>query len=355
MRNKPGVDLVVLGSRHRVFMRALGVALLVGLGLAAAAGGIGLGLLPSSAGDPLALVAKVIGWSAAAVLAWLGCRWAVATGINPVLAVVLALLSVVTGILGVVFIGFLDRSTRRIMGRFDVYPGVLGLDNEELNLLKGGICPRCSYPTLKPEMLQCPECGMVQVRRIGAVGRASGGLDSRDSNDPGARAGTLVAIGVGSNMGDRGAAIARGLRLLATTPGISVLSTAPLINTEPVAVPGHSSEAPLGGEYLNTATVVRTTLLPHEVLGVLHSIERACGRDRRTQPHGAPRALDLDLLLYGEAVVHTDELTVPHPGLLQRRFVLEPLAVIAPQMPIPPGGKTVSEAFAELQGPKEHR
>jgi len=99
-------------------------------------------------------------------------------------------------------------------------------------------------------------------------------------------------------------------------------------------------------DYLNTALVARTSLEPGELLAFAKALELAAGR-RRGERFG-PRPLDVDLLLYGNLETSSPELTLPHPRLRERRFVLEPLAEIAPDLPVPPDGAAVRDLLARL-------
>lgn len=99
-------------------------------------------------------------------------------------------------------------------------------------------------------------------------------------------------------------------------------------------------------DFLNTAALARTVLAPEEVLAVAKALERAAGR-RRGARFG-PRPLDIDLLLYGDLHIDAPELTLPHPRLRERRFMLAPLAEIAPAWPVPPDGATVAELLGRL-------
>jgi 2-amino-4-hydroxy-6-hydroxymethyldihydropteridine diphosphokinase len=110
--------------------------------------------------------------------------------------------------------------------------------------------------------------------------------------------------------------------------------------TEPVGVTGHQ---PL---FLNAAVTGVTTLTPRALLAALLLIERDAGRERPFP--GAARTLDLDLLLFGDQVIADADLTVPHPRFRERRFVLEPLAQIAPELRDPVTGKTVAELLSML-------
>jgi 2-amino-4-hydroxy-6-hydroxymethyldihydropteridine diphosphokinase len=147
-----------------------------------------------------------------------------------------------------------------------------------------------------------------------------------------------VAIALGSNLGDRRAHLAAAVDALSSLIDDLVVST--VIETDPVDVP--DAQPP----YLNAAAVGRTSLPPVELLAALLDIERANGRTRPSAR--APRTLDLDLILYGDAVIQTPALTVPHPYFRTRRFVLDPLAEIAGDMKDPISGKTIRELHRSL-------
>ncbi len=146
-----------------------------------------------------------------------------------------------------------------------------------------------------------------------------------------------VAIALGSNLGDRRAHLDfASQRLRALIEG-AVLS--PLIETDPVGVEPQP-------QFLNGAVVGATDLSPRALLEALQGIERARGR---TRPHpGAPRTLDLDLILYGDDTIGEPDLQVPHPRFRERRFVLAPLAAVAPDLRDPVTGLTVGELLARL-------
>ena len=127
-----------------------------------------------------------------------------------------------------------------------------------------------------------------------------------------------VFIGLGSNLGDRQTNLVRAMHLLEPELGIECISS--VYETEPWGV----REQP---RYLNCALVANTDLTPHELLVKLKSIENELGR-QPTFRYG-PRLVDLDLLLYDELSLSTDELTIPHPRMMERAFVLVPLAEIA--------------------------
>lgn len=102
-----------------------------------------------------------------------------------------------------------------------------------------------------------------------------------------------------------------------------------------------------GGEFVNAAALVTTSLEPEALLALLQKVEDACGRVRST--HWGPRTLDLDLLFYDQRELRTPRLTVPHPGIWYRRFVLEPLLEIAPEWQHPANGLSIKQLHARLQ------
>jgi 2-amino-4-hydroxy-6-hydroxymethyldihydropteridine diphosphokinase len=149
----------------------------------------------------------------------------------------------------------------------------------------------------------------------------------------------LAAIALGSNLGDRRAAIAFAADRLAVHLSSSILSE--LIETEPEGE-GLQSQ-PL---YLNAVLVGETTLTPRQLLNLLLQLEAEHGRTRSFP--GAPRTLDLDLILLGDTVVNEPGLEVPHPRFRERFFVLGPLAEVAPDMRDPVTGMKVTELLKGL-------
>ena len=150
---------------------------------------------------------------------------------------------------------------------------------------------------------------------------------------------TTAFVGIGSNLGDREAHLARAIELLSAEDGIEVSAVSEIRETEPV---GPVEQ----GSFLNGAVQVGTELAPRELLDRLLGIEQRMGRIRRER-YG-PRTIDLDLLLYGDEVVDEPGLIVPHPRLKERRFALEPLSDLDPSLTIP-GAGPVSALLAELQ------
>jgi 2-amino-4-hydroxy-6-hydroxymethyldihydropteridine diphosphokinase len=147
-----------------------------------------------------------------------------------------------------------------------------------------------------------------------------------------------VAIALGSNLGDRRAHLDFAVAKLRTI--LRHLAVSGYHDTVPVGVTGPQ---PL---YLNAAAVGQTTLGARELLEALLVIESTRGRER---PHpNAPRTLDLDLILYADLVIDEPGLIVPHPRFRERRFVVEPLAEVAPELRDPVTGKTVRELLDAL-------
>jgi len=149
-------------------------------------------------------------------------------------------------------------------------------------------------------------------------------------------------VGIGSNVGDRAATIDRAVRALRQTAGITVAAVSPLVETDPAGGPAGQ------GAFLNGAAALDTSLEPEALLDVLLAVERDLGRER-TERWG-PRTIDLDLLLYDERIVAHGRLRVPHPRLRERRFVLEPLAAIAPEAVDPITGRSVRRLLEDLDG-----
>jgi 2-amino-4-hydroxy-6-hydroxymethyldihydropteridine diphosphokinase len=144
---------------------------------------------------------------------------------------------------------------------------------------------------------------------------------------------TLAYVGLGANLGDREGTIRAAV---ADLPGVVAVST--LRETDPVGI----TDQP---RFLNGVAVLETELAPRELLDVLLAAERRLGRERGKR--WGPRTIDLDLLLYGDEVIDETGLTIPHPRLHERRFVLEPLADLAPELVVPGHGR-VKDLLAKL-------
>jgi 2-amino-4-hydroxy-6-hydroxymethyldihydropteridine diphosphokinase len=131
-------------------------------------------------------------------------------------------------------------------------------------------------------------------------------------------------IGIGSNVGDRHAHCVEAQARLARLPETELLRVSPFLETEP-------AEGVAGGPFLNAVAELATALSPLDLLRALRAIEDALGRPPGHRP-GTARSMDLDILLYGDRIVREIGLDIPHPRLAQRRFVLEPLATLAPNV-----------------------
>jgi 2-amino-4-hydroxy-6-hydroxymethyldihydropteridine diphosphokinase len=150
---------------------------------------------------------------------------------------------------------------------------------------------------------------------------------------------TLAYVGLGANLGERESTLARAVKLLGEADGVEVVGVSELRETNPVGV---VDQPP----FLNGAVTVDTTLPPRALLDLLLEIERSLGRVR--EERWGPRIVDLDLLVYGDEVIDEPGLGVPHPRLHERRFALEPLAELDPDLEVPRLGK-VSALLAALE------
>jgi 2-amino-4-hydroxy-6-hydroxymethyldihydropteridine diphosphokinase len=155
----------------------------------------------------------------------------------------------------------------------------------------------------------------------------------------------VICLGLGSNVGDREANIRAAVAGLAAWPGIRVAQVSSLYETAPV---GYTEQA----DFLNAVAGVATTLPPAELLAACLAVERSLGRERKLR--WGPRTIDIDVLLYDDVALDTPALTLPHPRLHERCFVLVPLAEVAPDTPVR-AGKTAGELAATLCGGGEVR
>ncbi|TVR00565.1 MAG: 2-amino-4-hydroxy-6-hydroxymethyldihydropteridine diphosphokinase [Spirochaetaceae bacterium] len=150
---------------------------------------------------------------------------------------------------------------------------------------------------------------------------------------------TVVFLGLGSNQEHRDAVLDSAiLRLSSILDGIRVSS---FYQSDPLYV----TEQP---SFLNAVVAGCTTLSPRALLSAVNDIERSHGRDRRVERPKGPRTLDIDILLYGDRRISESDLQIPHPGMMERRFVLEPLLEIAPDLVHPVTGEQVSAVLERL-------
>jgi 2-amino-4-hydroxy-6-hydroxymethyldihydropteridine diphosphokinase len=148
-------------------------------------------------------------------------------------------------------------------------------------------------------------------------------------------------IGLGSNLGDKRQNIEKAIELLNETPKVKVCRVSNFYETAPV---GYEAQP----DFLNAAAKVETTLTPQEFLEVCQDIE---GRLKRVKSiRWGPRTIDIDILIYGDLILKTEDLTIPHPEMHKREFVLKPLSDIAPEAVHPVSGKTIEQLYNGLCG-----
>ena len=152
----------------------------------------------------------------------------------------------------------------------------------------------------------------------------------------------VAYIALGSNIEPRADYLIRAMRMLNERRGVRVRRLSQLIETDPVGPQGQ-------GRYLNGAAEITTSLSPRELLSALMDIERDLGRRRGAEARWGPRTCDLDILLMGETVLEAAEVTIPHPRMHERAFVLRPLAAIAPDVVHPVLGLTVVELLVDAE------
>lgn len=152
-----------------------------------------------------------------------------------------------------------------------------------------------------------------------------------------------VFIGIGSNLGDREGYLAQARKALAAIPGVRDFVSSPVYETEPVDA--------AGGLFLNAVCTFETGILPRDLLKILQDMESQAGRERKGS-HAA-RTLDLDVLFYGDQVIQESGLSVPHPRLHERAFVLVPLCDLEPEFIHPVLKKTVRALRNNLHALKE--
>ena len=151
---------------------------------------------------------------------------------------------------------------------------------------------------------------------------------------------TTAFVGLGSNVGAREKNVAAALNALETTRGISVTKVSSLYETDPVGGPADQPA------FINAVAQIETALSAPRLLAVCQKIEEMLGRKRKI--HWGPRTIDLDLLIYGDEVHASASLTIPHPLMHERRFVMEPFVEIAPDFVHPMLGRTARQILDTL-------
>ena len=144
-------------------------------------------------------------------------------------------------------------------------------------------------------------------------------------------------VALGANLGDASAALRQAMDALDTLPGVHVLRRSSLYRSAPVEASGP--------DYVNAVVQISTTLSAPELLLQLQVVEVAAGRERPY--YNAPRTLDLDILIYGHARIESAQLTLPHPRMMQRAFVLLPLAEIAPELVSAAARRSIADQLIE--------
>lgn len=148
-------------------------------------------------------------------------------------------------------------------------------------------------------------------------------------------------LGLGTNLGDRRANLHAAADAVVATPGVRGAELSPIYETAPVGGPAGQ------GDYLNAAMRIDTDLPPRDLLDTLLRIEQSLGRERRER--WGPRVIDLDLLLYDDLSIDEPGLTLPHPRMHERAFVLRPLADLAPDLVHPVLGQTTVELLSKTR------
>jgi 2-amino-4-hydroxy-6-hydroxymethyldihydropteridine diphosphokinase len=153
-----------------------------------------------------------------------------------------------------------------------------------------------------------------------------------------------VYIGLGSNLGDRALQIQKAVELIGVMPSTKILRMSSIYETSPVGIPDQP-------RFLNAVIELSTPMVPRELLAEVKKIEKDLGRSELTR--WGPRTIDLDILLCNDDVIVSDELTIPHPRMTERKFVLVPLAELDPAVVHPVEQKTVETILARCLSTEE--
>ena len=151
-----------------------------------------------------------------------------------------------------------------------------------------------------------------------------------------------VYLALGSNLGDREENLARAIAML-SEQDVPVLRVSSLYETEPQGLAGQPW-------FLNQVVETQTALFPRQLLARVKKIEREMGR--KPSVRNGPRLIDIDILLYGQAILKTADLEIPHPRMLERRFVIEPLVELSPELLHPGNGRAMRDLLKDVSGQK---
>ncbi len=155
-----------------------------------------------------------------------------------------------------------------------------------------------------------------------------------------------VFLSLGSNMGDRAANISQAVSLLSISDKVKVIKTSSFYETEPW---GNKSQH----WFVNAAVALDTDYSPEELLNYCQSIEYKMGRIRKENEHWGQRTIDIDILMYDNQIIKKDDITIPHPLMHLRAFVLVPMLEVKADLIHPVFNKTISELHDELENPEE--
>ena len=145
-------------------------------------------------------------------------------------------------------------------------------------------------------------------------------------------------VALGSNLGDSSAMLDAAVKAIGELPGVKVLRRSSTLVTKAMLPPEDPTPQP---DYFNAVVELETAVLPRPLLQALKELEKTLGR--KESRRWAPREIDLDLLLWNDAVINASDLVLPHPGIASRRFVLEPVAELAPELVHPVLHRTINE------------
>lgn len=155
-----------------------------------------------------------------------------------------------------------------------------------------------------------------------------------------------IGLSLGSNMGDRLAQLIQAKKRILDLPGLAGAAQSPVYETEPVDVPPEFSHLP----FLNSVLIIETLISSRQLMGLFQVIEQRIGRIPNPVAN-SPRPADIDLIYAGQLQIEDDHIVIPHPRWAIRRFVVQPLCDVRPELHIPGQSGTVSEILAQLQDP----